>query len=82
MGFEVDASVTDTWLVTFACPATSAALASTAVFSATLLTGPFRVTLPSTVTILMLRAYVERLLSSTMALRIFCVTSRSALLLL
>ena len=55
--------------------ATPAAAAATLFFSSSERTGPRKVTLLFTVTILTLCAYVERLLSLTMELRICLVTS-------
>ena len=54
------------------------AFAINALISSSDRTGPFNVTVPFWLMILMLCAYVERDLSSMTALRIFAVRSRSA----
>src|SRR5882724_13614561 len=69
--------LTSSWLVTLSAPAISAALASTAVFSSSDLTGPFSVTAPFSAMILTLWAYEDSDLSCTMDRRIFRAISRS-----
>src|SRR6266852_2769461 len=62
---------------TFAAPAISTALDSIAVFSSSLGTGPLSVTVPPRAITFTLWAYIERFLSSIIALRIFRARSRS-----
>src|ERR1700684_1117527 len=71
------AGVTSSWFVTLSAPTTAAAFASILVFSSSLRTGPFSVTLPLWEIILTLCAYVESDLSFIIALRICLVLLRS-----
>jgi hypothetical protein len=70
---------TSSWLSTLPAPAIDFALLATAIFSSSVLTGPRKVTLPFSVTILTLCASIESERSLTTALRILSVSAKSPL---